>query len=248
MVQLSETQVRSANGLRILKDKHPLIRSLIEDGWSPSLHGTRVWRSSYWLMGYLASHPIKPGGRAMEIGCGWGLLGIYCAKLFDARVLLTDADEQVFPFAAAHARLNGVSPECRVSLVIPRGSILLPRGLGPWRQPSSPGFALRSLPYPTPRWSAGHDSALKWLDGVWDALCMLPPRLRDSRPFATAATRSRPRLPGTTRLRFALLGAQRSRPSGCASTASAPGCCGSAMCCWARISASGPSWALSSGD
>ena len=100
-------------------------------------------------------------------------------------------------------------PECRVSLVIPRGSILLPRGLGRWRQPSLPGFALRSLPYPTPRWSAGHDSALKWLDGVWDALCVLPPRLRDSRPFATAATRSRPRLPGTTRLRFALLGAQR---------------------------------------
>ncbi|NCC28317.1 MAG: mechanosensitive ion channel, partial [Gammaproteobacteria bacterium] len=33
--------------------------------------------------------------------------------------------------------------------------------------------------------------------------------LRDSRPFATAATRSRPRLPGTTRLRFALHGAQR---------------------------------------
>jgi hypothetical protein len=103
----------------------------------------------------------------------------------------------------------GELPESRVSLVIPRGGILLPRGLGPWRRPFVPGFALRSQPCPTPRWSAGHDSALKWLDGVWDALCILPPRLRDSRPFATAATRSRPRLPGTTRLRFALHGAQR---------------------------------------
>jgi hypothetical protein len=63
---------------------------------------------------------------------------------------------------------------------------------------------------PDSRWFAGHDSALKSLHGVWDALCMLPPRLRDSRPFATAATRSRPRLPGTTRPRFALHGAQRS--------------------------------------
>ncbi|WP_296812162.1 hypothetical protein, partial [Thiocapsa sp.] len=96
-----------------------------------------------------------------------------------------------------------------MSLVIPRGGILLPRGLGPWRRPFVPGFALRAQSCPTPRWFAGHDCALKWLDGVWDALCMLPPRLRDSRPFATAATRSRPRLPGTTRLRFALHGAQR---------------------------------------
>ena len=37
-----------------------------------------------------------------------------------------------------------------------------------------PGFALRSLPYPTPRWSAGYDSAHKWLDGISDALCMSP--------------------------------------------------------------------------
>ncbi|NCC28810.1 MAG: PAS domain-containing protein, partial [Gammaproteobacteria bacterium] len=35
-----------------------------------------------------------------------------------------------------------VVPESRVSLVIPRGGILLPRGLGPWRRPFVPGFAL----------------------------------------------------------------------------------------------------------
>jgi len=37
----------------------------------------------------------------------------------------------------------------------------------------------------------------EWLDGVSDALCMLPPQLRDYRPFATTATRSRLPLPGT---------------------------------------------------
>ena len=36
-----------------------------------------------------------------------------------------------------------------------------------------PGFTMRSQPHPTPRWSAGHDSVLKWLDGVSHALCML---------------------------------------------------------------------------
>jgi hypothetical protein len=112
-------------------------------------------------------------------------------------------DPHAIPGTGRDGRIHkaDVIPESRVSLVIPRGGILLPRGLGPWRRPFVPGFALRSQPCPTPRWFAGHDSALKWLDGVWDALCMLPPRLRDSRPFATAATRSRPRLPGTTRLR-----------------------------------------------
>jgi hypothetical protein len=69
-----------------------------------------------------------------------------------------------------------------------------------------PGFALGALPYPIPRWSAGYDSAQKWLDGVSHALaCCL-------------------RLPGTKRLRFALLGAQRPQPAGPAAARS-PGVC-----------------------
>ena len=44
----------------------------------------------------------------MEIGCGWGLLGIFCAKHFDARVTATDADRNVFPFLDLHAEINGV--------------------------------------------------------------------------------------------------------------------------------------------
>jgi predicted nicotinamide N-methyase len=95
--------------VRILKERHPVIRSLGQEGYTPSLYGTRVWQSTFWLMDYLADHPIASDGRVMEIGCGWGLLGIYCAKVFNARVLLTDADDQVFPYAMAHARLNGVS-------------------------------------------------------------------------------------------------------------------------------------------
>lgn len=106
---MSRSQVRRFNGMRILKERHPLIRSLDLEGFSPSLYGTRVWQSTFWLMDYLADHPIAPDDRVLEIGCGWGLLGIYCAKAFNARVLLTDADDQVFPYAMAHAQLNGVS-------------------------------------------------------------------------------------------------------------------------------------------
>jgi ribosomal protein L11 methylase PrmA len=61
------------------------------------------------LMDYLAEPPLAINQRVIEIGCGWGLLGIFCAMRFAAKVLLTDADEGVFPYAMTHARLNHVS-------------------------------------------------------------------------------------------------------------------------------------------
>lgn len=100
--------VRTSHGLQVLKQKHPLIRSLIKNGSTPRLHGTQIWQSAFTLIGYLADHPLKQRQRVMEIGCGWGLAGIYCAKRFSAEVLLTDADEHVFPYAMTHAKLNGV--------------------------------------------------------------------------------------------------------------------------------------------
>jgi len=104
--------------------------------------------------------------------------------------------------------------ERRVSLVIPRGGILPPQGLGPWRQlPCAP---VRPAPGRRCAISCGHRTRLgcvpslrEWLDGVSDALCISPPRLRDYRPYATAAIRTRLRLPGTTGLRVALPGRQR---------------------------------------
>jgi predicted nicotinamide N-methyase len=44
----------------------------------------------------------------MEIGCGWGLLGIYCAKKYGARVTSVDVDPEVFPFLRLHAKVNEV--------------------------------------------------------------------------------------------------------------------------------------------
>ena len=57
-------------------------------------------------MEYLAGHPLEQDQRLMEIGCGWGLLGIFCAKKLSVEALLTDGDEQVFPYVMTHARLN----------------------------------------------------------------------------------------------------------------------------------------------
>jgi predicted nicotinamide N-methyase len=47
----------------------------------------------------------------MEVGCGWGLAGIFCAKKYDARVAAVDCDSEVFPYLRLQARMNKVSVE-----------------------------------------------------------------------------------------------------------------------------------------
>ena len=51
----------------------------------------------------------------MEIGCGWCLAGIYCAKSLKARTTGVDIDPKVFPFLDLHASLNKVSITKRAS-------------------------------------------------------------------------------------------------------------------------------------
>lgn len=102
------SQERRSFGLRILKSGHKEIRQLKKAGHEPEIHGHRFWNSSYLIMDYLKKHPIRKRARVMEIGCGWGLLGIYCAKMFDARVTGIDADKHVLPYMELHARINGV--------------------------------------------------------------------------------------------------------------------------------------------
>lgn len=105
---MSLAHVNVRHGIQMMRRNHPTIRALSKQHPPPALHGTQIWRSSFMLMEYLALHPIEAGQRVLEIGCGWGLLGIYCARHFPVEVLLTDADPLVFPYAQEHARLNGV--------------------------------------------------------------------------------------------------------------------------------------------
>ncbi len=51
----------------------------------------------------------------MEVGSGWGLLSIYCAKNFNAKVTGVDADKSVFPFLKLHAKANGVKIKKSIS-------------------------------------------------------------------------------------------------------------------------------------
>lgn len=44
----------------------------------------------------------------MELGCGWGLAGIFCAKNHGAEVTSVDIDSEVFPYLHIHTQINHV--------------------------------------------------------------------------------------------------------------------------------------------
>jgi len=51
----------------------------------------------------------------MEVGCGWGLAGIYAARCHGARVTGVDADPKVFPYLHLHAEINEVTVRTRTA-------------------------------------------------------------------------------------------------------------------------------------
>lgn len=96
-------------GTLALQSGHPAVRRLRKQGHEPSIHGNKVWRSSFVLMNYMEDYPLPQKATVLDIGCGWGLTGIYMAKRFDARVTGIDADADVKPFLDAQAEANGVA-------------------------------------------------------------------------------------------------------------------------------------------
>ena len=100
--------MRQAYGLKILNANHKEIRRLKREGHEASIHGNKFWNSSFLIMNYLKKNPLSKRTRILEIGCGWGLLGIYCAKNFGCKVHGIDADENVLPYLELHASINGV--------------------------------------------------------------------------------------------------------------------------------------------
>ena len=109
----TKEKIKSVRGLRVFQNNHPAIRQLLDHDSSPEIHGDKIWFSSYLIMDYLDVSPLPRRPRVMEIGCGWGLLSVYCAKKFRASVTAVDADPHVFPFVKLHARENGVQVRTR---------------------------------------------------------------------------------------------------------------------------------------
>jgi predicted nicotinamide N-methyase len=99
-----------AHGIRLLLSRHPEVRKL-KRRYIPEAHGDRLWTSSWLIMEYFRRRGLAEGTRVMEVGCGWGLAGIYCAKKHGALVTGVDIDPEVLPFMRLHGEINGVTME-----------------------------------------------------------------------------------------------------------------------------------------
>ena len=102
-------------GVTMPTSAHPIIRQARRQGVKPSLHGNKLWKSSRLLIDYLNQNRPEHCKKVIDVGCGWGISGIWCAKTLGAKVTSVDADPDVFPFLEASALLNGVTTKHLVS-------------------------------------------------------------------------------------------------------------------------------------
>ena len=93
-----------------LKASHPQVRKLKRQQ-THAAHGNKVWRSSFVLIDYLSTWEIPEQSKVLDIGCGWGLTGIYLAKNYQAEVTGLDIDANVEPFLNLQASINQCSVE-----------------------------------------------------------------------------------------------------------------------------------------
>lgn len=96
-------------GIKALQSRHPAIRRLKRQQQGHSAHGNKVWRSSFVLMDYLTTYPPTASSRILDVGCGWGLTGIFLAQQYSANVTGIDIDPNVEPFLQLHASINKCS-------------------------------------------------------------------------------------------------------------------------------------------
>ena len=115
---MSKKQARTERrfrGVIMPTGSHPDIRRVKRQGNYPSIHGTKLWKSSCLIIDYLNRNRPEHVDSVIDVGCGWGASGIWCAKKLGAEVTSMDADPAVFPFLDVAAQLNGVSTTPMVS-------------------------------------------------------------------------------------------------------------------------------------
>jgi methylase of polypeptide subunit release factors len=105
---MTSLALKSAYGLKILSNKHKPIDKILEQANIPEIYGDKIWCSSYFIMDHLLKNPITQKSKVIEIGCGSGILSIFCTKEFDSKVIGVDADSNVIPFLQVHAKKNEV--------------------------------------------------------------------------------------------------------------------------------------------
>jgi SAM-dependent methyltransferase len=97
----------TSNGVRLLLSNHRSIRKLKKD-YIPSDHGYKVWPTTWLLIDYLKRDRLIAGQSVLDIACGWGLSGIFCAKRFNSKVTWIDGDEEVYPYLRLMGEINKI--------------------------------------------------------------------------------------------------------------------------------------------
>ena len=92
-------------GTKVYMASHPKMRSLFRSDARPTDFGDKVWNSTLTLMRYLDGRTF---GRVIDIGCGWGILGIHLARNSGTRVTCVDADPKLQKVVELHSKLNDV--------------------------------------------------------------------------------------------------------------------------------------------
>ncbi|EAQ99411.2 class I SAM-dependent methyltransferase [Congregibacter litoralis] len=112
---MAARQQHRFRGVILPTSSHPEIRRTKREQDAPSIHGNKLWKSSCLVIDYLHKNPEPGPQKVLDVGCGWGIGGIWCAKRYGASVTSVDADPNVFPFLDVTAELNGVNTKSRVA-------------------------------------------------------------------------------------------------------------------------------------
>lgn len=103
--------LRRFRGALMPTASHPAIRSVKRRAAQPEIHGNKLWKSSCLVIDYLHRNPPRSPGAVIDVGCGWGIGGVWCAQRYGAEVTSVDADPNVFPYLDVVAGLNGVATQ-----------------------------------------------------------------------------------------------------------------------------------------
>ena len=108
------TTIKEVHDLKYCTGHHPILKAHYKSGKRPTEFGNKVWATSLILIEYLKKKPFDLNGlRVLEIGCGWGLIGVYLSKFHSCKVTCSDLDEFVLPIAQFHAELNNTFVEVK---------------------------------------------------------------------------------------------------------------------------------------
>jgi predicted nicotinamide N-methyase len=108
---LSDSHYIQYQGLKILKSSHPQVQKIKRKQPGHSAHGNKVWRSCFALIDYLITYPVEPKSNVLEIGCGWGVAGMYLTKKQQAKVTGIDIDPNVRDYFNLQNTINHCTQE-----------------------------------------------------------------------------------------------------------------------------------------